>query len=361
MSDDPPLPTAAKRSESRFVARWNPHFQIRLVHIFYVIAMLAASLATFGMNGLISGCLIVMTWTWVFLRVPRTAALLESLAFLTVLSCLCCLGLPAVSRAREAARRSQCANNLKQIGLALHSYVDQYKTLPPAHIADANGRPMHSWRVLILPYIEGEKVYEQYRFDEPWDGPNNRKLASQMPGPYSCPSDRRYSTTGNTMTSYVAVIGPKTAWPNGHGRSLSEIIDGTSNTVLVVESHSQQVNWMEPRDVEYEAAVQLLTSADPFDDGHWSDGFFYDDHLGRNVLIADGSVRFVGLLPTDLARTILGIDDGGPMGSSSPRSSQLNQTRRANYGNWFRLGVFLLLMFFPLPWVFREFSAYRVV
>ncbi|MEZ6114117.1 MAG: DUF1559 domain-containing protein [Pirellulaceae bacterium] len=82
--------------------------------------------------------------------------------------------LPAVQTAREAARRSQCSSNLKQIELALHNYHDTFKSFPPAYIADANGRPMHSWRVLILPFMEQRELYDQCRFDEPWDGPNNQ-------------------------------------------------------------------------------------------------------------------------------------------------------------------------------------------
>ena len=84
--------------------------------------------------------------------------------------------LPAVQSAREAARRAQCSNNLKQIGLAFHNYHDSYGCLPPAYIPDGNGQPMHSWRVLILPFVEQSPLYDQYDFDEPWNGPNNSKL-----------------------------------------------------------------------------------------------------------------------------------------------------------------------------------------
>src|SRR5690242_17032670 len=91
---------------------------------------------------------------------------------------LCCTGvpfaliLPAVQQAREAARRSQCKNNLKQIGLALHNYHETYGGLPPAFVADDQGRPMHSWRVLILPFLGEQALYNEYNLSEPWDGPN---------------------------------------------------------------------------------------------------------------------------------------------------------------------------------------------
>src|SRR6516165_2689000 len=92
------------------------------------------------------------------------------------------------SRGRPA-KRGQCKNNLMNIGLALHNYHDQFGSFPPACVADENGRPMHSWRVLILPFLDQTPLYNQYRFDEPWDGPNNKKLADTILAVYNCPSD----------------------------------------------------------------------------------------------------------------------------------------------------------------------------
>jgi hypothetical protein len=91
-------------------------------------------------------------------------------------------------RPAERARQVQCANDLKQIAMALHCYHQQYGMLPPAYLADATGRPMHSWRVLLLPFLEAQSLYDQYDFREPWNGPNNSKLLTKMPYFYSCPS-----------------------------------------------------------------------------------------------------------------------------------------------------------------------------
>ena len=104
----------------------------------------------------------------------------------------------------------QCANNLKQIGLALHAYHERYGVLPPAYVADANGRPMHSWRVLLLPFLEQQSLYDWYDFREPWDGPHNIKLLNNTPSCYICPSRLSYPTT---VTSYVAITGPGTMFP----------------------------------------------------------------------------------------------------------------------------------------------------
>ena len=83
-----------------------------------------------------------------------------------------------VSTPRESPRRSQCRNNLKNIGLALHNYHEAHGCFPPAFVADANGKPMHSWRVLILPYLDQGPSRKMYSFNEPRDGPNNKKLSA---------------------------------------------------------------------------------------------------------------------------------------------------------------------------------------
>lgn len=77
--------------------------------------------------------------------------------------------LPSVQSAREAARRASCSNNLRQIGLAMHNYHDKYNCFPPAFLPDENGKPKHSWRVLLLPFLDEKSLYAEYRFDEPWE------------------------------------------------------------------------------------------------------------------------------------------------------------------------------------------------
>ncbi|HEX7380330.1 MAG TPA: DUF1559 domain-containing protein [Pirellulales bacterium] len=154
--------------------------------------------------------------------------------------------LAELPRAHVASRRSHCYNNLKQISLALTCYADVYGSLPPTYIADKNGRPMHSWRVLILPFIEQPGLYDRYDFNEPWDGPNNRLLAKDIPPPYRCPSDLPWPSP---ETSYLAVTGKATVWPGTHGAALSKASDGLGDTISVVEVASSGVHWMEPRDL----------------------------------------------------------------------------------------------------------------
>ena len=188
---------------------------------------------------------------------------------------------------RNASRRSQCKNNLKWIGLALHNYAETYGSFPPAYIADENGRPMHSWRVLILPFLDQAPLYNQYHFDEPWDGPNNSKLASTILAVFNCPSDD-HGGTGNasTMTNYVAIVGPETAWPDGRATTFQDISDGTSATLLVVEVANSGIHWMEPRDLH---VVQMA----PTVNAKSGQGISSRHTAGAHGLIADGAVRFV--------------------------------------------------------------------
>ena len=135
------------------------------------------------------------------------------------------------------------------MALAVANYESTYGSLPPAYVLGPDGRPWHSWRVLILPFLEQSSIYERYRFDEPWDGPRNRELASLMPNIYKF---SYYEKPGNVTTNYLAVVGAQTAWPGATPRKLTEIRDGTANTILVIENFGAGVHWMEPRDAEFD-------------------------------------------------------------------------------------------------------------
>ena len=156
--------------------------------------------------------------------------------------------LPAVQAAREAARRMQCSNNLKQIILALHNYHDVNNGFPPLYTVDADGKPLHSWRVLILPYIEQAALYSQIRLDEPWDSPHNSQFHNMTISVYACPSNP-LTRGGSGLTAYSAIAGeglvPATAAGRMTGRGLRDITDGTSNTIAIVEVR-QGFNWMDP-------------------------------------------------------------------------------------------------------------------
>jgi hypothetical protein len=198
-----------------------------------------------------------------------------------------CLGapialmLPAVQQGREAARRAQCKNNLKQIGLALHNYHEVHGAFPPAYIPDANGKPMHSWRVLILPQLGEDGLYNEYNFSEPWDGPNNSRLMSRMPNVFACPS--QVGSPGNSSTAYAGIFGEHCVFRGAQPVGMKDIPDGTSNTILVGEASEALIPWMKPDDVD----VKLHPTI--------GDKLGLSSHHvgGIHVLLADGSVRFL--------------------------------------------------------------------
>jgi hypothetical protein len=161
-------------------------------------------------------------------------------------------------------------SNLKQIMLGLLNYESANGAFPPPFIADADGKPMHSWRVLILPYMEQKQLYNQYDFDEPWDGPNNRKLWDRMPYFYSCKGCEQCRKIGGdpfgemprNASNYVAVVGDETAWPVGKQVKWSDLSDGSSQTLLVLEYSGMTVPWTAPVDLTYEEAIDVLTGDD---------------------------------------------------------------------------------------------------
>ena len=204
--------------------------------------------------------------------------------------CLCCGGgvllalfLPAVQSARESARRTQCTANLQRIGVAMQSYYDDYDCFPPAYVADDKGRPLHSWRALLLPYLD-KPLAAQYRFDEPWDGPNNRLLHARVPAIYHCSSDSEPSTTG--ATDYVVINGTGAIFDNTKCTKLAEITDGTEGTLLVVEVAEGDIVWLEPRDLRLAGMSGSINipKGEEVSSNHSG---------GANVLTADGKAHFL--------------------------------------------------------------------
>jgi len=167
---------------------------------------------------------------------------------LTVIGLLIILLIPAVSAAREAARRMQCCSHNKGIGLAFHIYHDKYQSLPPAYTTDEDGKPLHSWRVLILPFLEQQRLYDQIRLDEPWDSEYNKQFHDQMPSYYICPSAKPGGKEKG-LTSYMRIVGPETSTDGPHTVAFRQVTAGVSNVILFVEVIPTTC-WMAPVDVQ---------------------------------------------------------------------------------------------------------------
>jgi len=318
--------------------------QFRLSTLLLLFVVLWSSLAVFGPGGVIVFALVVS----LAIGIARSWSLFfGSLCLLVLIALL----LPAIQTARGGARRITCNGQMKQIALALHNYQSANGCFPPAYIADKNGRPMHSWRVLIVPYLECDPLYRQYNFNEPWDGPNNKKLLAARPRRYVCPSDEDAHAQGATQTSYVAVVGSNAAWSGEKPKKAADVAP-LSQTIMVVEVADAGINWTEPKDLSLDAleaaGAQPSTVTVSSRHGTRNDFFCtYRHYSGANVALADGSVRY--LPPKCLAPNVLPkyLRIGGygykeaECDNDDDTPPSWNGERHLNWGNCLALSVWL--------------------
>jgi hypothetical protein len=209
---------------------------------------------------------------------------------------------PLVRRAVEEVVRVQATEDLQQLAIGMHAYVDNNSgKLPAVANFDKAGKPLLSWRVHILPYIGQEKLYKEFHLDEPWDSEHNKKLIEKMPAAFRGPS-HKLSVQGKTV--YLAPVGKDTAFTGTSGRRMpQEFTDGTSNTILLVQADdAHAVEWTRPED--------LKIDLDKPDAG-----------LGRRaggymVALADGSARLVRrTISKETLRNAFTANDGQTLGA----------------------------------------------
>jgi hypothetical protein len=158
---------------------------------------------------------------------------------------------------RQSAERSQTQGHFKQLAIAMHSYHDVEGHLPPQASVDQKQKPLHSWRVHLLPYIEEGELYKKIRLNEPWDSPHNKQFHNQMPRIFRGPGRQ----AGEGKTFVQVLVGKETAFPGpGVPMKFAGITDGLSNTILLVEAR-EAVNWMEPRDIPFASNPQGFSPA----------------------------------------------------------------------------------------------------
>jgi hypothetical protein len=211
--------------------------------------------------------------------------------------------MPAVAKVRMSAARMQSQNNLKQIALAIHNYESTFGHLPH-DILDKDGKPILSWRVAILPYIEQDNLYKQFKLDEPWDSENNKKWSDAAIKVFMSPQADPPTPLG--MTHYKVFTGPSTIFEKGRKIKFEDILDGTSNTLLVVEA-GEPVPWAKPADIPFDPKKAPPTLALPG----------VTDYV--NAAWADGSVRVMkmsGLSEAKLKALI--TRDGGEVIDDDP-------------------------------------------
>ena len=170
------------------------------------------------------------------------------------------------------------SNNMRQIALAMHNYHDANGHFPPAATYDDDGKPLLSWRVLILPYLEEAPTYDSFHLDEPWDSPHNQALIARMPDFYKSPRDRQGD---QTKTRIVAPVGDETIFPKDKPTQIRHILDGTSNTILFLQVPAKDaVVWTQPDD-------RLIDAKKP------AGGLGGAAAGWTHVALADGSVRSI--------------------------------------------------------------------
>ena len=209
-------------------------------------------------------------------------------------------------------------NNLKQIGLALHNFHGVYGSFPPAVVIGPDKKPWHSWRVFLLPFVEAAPLYDEYKWDEPWDGPRNKTLLKRMPAVYSDPI---YGENKDFYTHYAAITGDGMAFSaegtrfDGKfdskllkaGRRIRDFSDGTYNSLLVGPvSPDRKIPWMKPDDVKIDDKFPELGKP-----GSFALAYKTQQEKVGPFLFCDGRTTFLGAeIGKEKFRKLLTINAG---------------------------------------------------
>lgn len=208
------------------------------------------------------------------------STLLKVFLISAIVVVLIILFVPAPRNAIGAARRTQCKNNLKQIGLALYNYHDDYGSFPPAYTVDKKGRPLHSWRTLLLPYLEQTALYRQIDLSKPWNDLANAVAFETLVPSFQC----RSASLPTNHTTYLGVADEDSIFNGSTPNAYSDITDSTSDTLMVVEAPpDRSVPWMAPQDADEALILGITKDTKTAHSG------------GFQVLLADGYARFISV------------------------------------------------------------------
>jgi hypothetical protein len=308
----------------------------RLYTLLLLLVLACASWAAFGIYSMI-----VVTSVLVLAGYIRFSGAWDPVVQRVLGACLLLffigLLLPAVSSCREAVRRMQCTNNLKQIVLALHNYHHAYGCLPPPYTTDKNGQPIHSWRVLILPFLECQDLYERYDMNAPWNGSHNSKLLNARPSMFVCPADKSTRAGGAATTSYLAVFGKRAIWQGDRITSLdSPALHGKlEDSVILIETADSGIQWTEPKDfcLDELGDVPSTDSASEIQIPHMRDnGYCYDETpYCLNMAFADRSWRpvYAETLKTEKLKRLLEVG-----GFTQENAADLGADKQEPQLNW---------------------------
>jgi len=170
-------------------------------------------------------------WMAIFSTRKRSELMADTLLIMTL----------ATGAMEEYTRRRHCAERMRRVSLAMLLYESDHGTLPPAYTVDADGNPLHSWRVVLLPYLGGQTLYDKTRLDEPWDSEHNRKLHGEAVDFYQCPS----AELSPGQTTYSVVVGPEMPFEGAKGKRLADFGPKSAAMILLAE-RAQPICWMDP-------------------------------------------------------------------------------------------------------------------
>lgn len=216
---------------------------------------------------------------------------------------------PTILQLKVRRDVAACKQNLQRIAKALNAYAAEYGTYPPPAVLDSNGTPMHSWRVLILPYLGEKRLYKRYDMTKPWNATENANIQAQIPSVFVCPANSNATMVGES--NYMLITGARTLFPPTGPAKPSAIADGKGNTLLVVETANSTIAWTDPRDLNIATMPPTIGAVGGIGGNHQG---------GATVVFADGQP---GWLPSDINKPVL---DGllSPSGGESV------------FGSWFR-------------------------
>ncbi len=193
----------------------------------------------------------------------------------------------ALAQLQASGERVGSMRNLETITLALNAYAADHGRYPPAFTSDAGGKALHSWRVLLLPYLGQEQLYNEFRLDLPWDSSENRFAAQG-----NCPDVYRHPNATmmglSDVSSYYVITGANTLFPGASSLSPSDVLDNAAQTMLVVEATPSVPSglWTQPIDLDFALLKGDLSSGGGYEPGGWSDG-------GAAIACVDGRAHFL--------------------------------------------------------------------
>ena len=325
-----------------------PRFQFSLRTLLLLFVVLGSSMAVFGAWGI--GVFGVIVGLAICLHYVKSLAGLSIHAlYVLCLMCLSGLPIPAVSNVHHGTSdRVVCTNNMREIAMALHQYHQANGCFPPVFLPDKSGKPLHSWRVLILPYLKYDDLYKSLDLAQPSNSPRNwQMLLDGQPQEFECPNDH-HAKSPSSETSCLAVVGTNAAWTVDKPRKLADFGKDASITIMLVDLGLSGIRWAEPRDLSADNPVfddNKLPRIVPLHQGGRPDGFFfkYEHGSGTHVAMADGCVRFLRTdnLTADDLRQILQIG-GCKEGTTGARAFIDESTWHLNWPNIAALAAWLL-------------------